>query len=305
MSELRPDVTMSLYPDESGSRGKSDDKDNRREDVAQASQAVLAALLEKRFGESFDVSLAGDHARALAEIAGHAVHRKWSDRPVAPELVRLIAACALSAPSKSDLQQASIIHVQDKSQASRIAALVPQFSWFPDAPVLMVFCGDGARTREIFRRAGQVFPNEHLDQFFNAVVDGTLVMQNFMRAASAVGLVYCPISVVRDRAIELDRILGLPSHVFPIAALCLGYPSQSGRVLPRLGLDATFHVDQYHVDNLGASLGAYDQRRTQSALSAKVTVTPTAWTQDKLKQYLQPQRADWGEYIRSKGFHLS
>lgn len=265
----------------------------------------LEVLLRKRFGESFDVPVSTEHAQALADIASHAVHRTWSDRPVGSAMVRLLAACALSAPSKSDLQQASIIHVQDDSQRALIAALVPQFTWFPNAPELLVFCGDGARIREIFKRVDQPFPNEHLDQFFNAVVDGTLVMQNFMRAASAVGLVYCPISVVRDRAAELDRILGLPSHVFPIAALCLGYPAQPGRVLPRLGLDATLHVDRYDANNLHATLDRYDQRRIQSALSANAPGTPTAWTQDKLKQYAMLQRSDWGEYIRSKGFDLS
>jgi nitroreductase/FMN reductase [NAD(P)H] len=302
---MQPDAGMTDHVGLSDKQRNPGISEKQQDDVIKDAQASLAAVLEKRFGGSFDVSVAGEHALALAEMAGHAVHRKWSDRAVDPELVRLVIACALSAPSKSDLQQASIIHIQDKSQKARIADLVPQFTWFPHAPELMVFCGDGARTREIFRRAGQIFPNEHLDQFFNAVVDGTLVMQNFMRAASAVGLVYCPISVVRDRAVELDRILGLPSHVFPIAALCLGYPSQPGRVLPRLGLEATFHVDQYGVEKMGASLDAYDQRRIQSALSANVTGTPTAWTQDKLKQYAQPQRTDWGEYIRSKGFNLS
>lgn len=270
------------------------------------SPSQLESALSKRFGESFDVSsLSVEQAQALSEIAGHAVHRKWSDRPIDPGLMRLLVACALSAPSKSDLQQASIIQVRDASQKNRIAGLVPQFTWFPSAPELLVFCGDGLRTREIFSKAEQPFPNEHLDQFFNAVVDGTLVMQNFMRAASAVGLVYCPISVVRDRAWELDRILGLPNHVFPIAALCLGYPSHPGRILPRLGLEATFHVDHYDTSHLPASLDAYDQRRIQSALSANVPGTPTAWTEDKLKQYTRPQRADWGEYIRSKGFILS
>lgn len=268
-------------------------------------QSLLVDTLKKRFGESFDATVTDEQAAALLEMAGHAVHRKWSHQPVDPELLRLVAACALSAPSKSDLQQASIIHIQDKSQRSRIAELVPQFGWFADAPALMVFCGDGWRLREIFKRAGQAFPNEHLDQFFNAVVDGALVMQNFMRAASAVGLVYCPISVVRDRALELDRILDLPRHVFPIAALCLGYPSHPGRILPRLGLDATFHVDRYSDQHVGVCLDAYDLRRNQSALNANVPGTPTAWTQDKLKQYAQPQRADWGEYIRSKGFDLS
>lgn len=270
-----------------------------------AAQYELDSMLKKRFGEAFDVSVVADHAAALTQIAGHGVHRKWSDRPVDHALVRLLAGCALSAPSKSDLQQASIIHVQDKEQKLKIADLVPQFTWFPDAPELMVFCGDGSRVREIFRRAGQEFPNEHLDQFFNAVVDGTLVMENFMRAASAVGLVYCPISVVRDRAPELDRILGLPSHVFPIAALCLGYPFQDGRVLPRLSLEATFHVDRYQADNPRRLLDEYDDRRIQSALTANAPGKPSAWTQDKLKQYSSTQRADWGEYIRSKGFDLS
>src|SRR6187551_911203 len=80
--------------------------------------------LSRRFGETFepDENLAG--LDALARLAGRRVHRRYTDRPVDPALLRLLCACALSAPSKSDLQQADIVIVNKTDQAA-IAGLIP------------------------------------------------------------------------------------------------------------------------------------------------------------------------------------
>src|SRR4051812_19114052 len=77
------------------------------EDRASGSPAArLADILAERFGAQLavDPNLAG--LDELGRIAGHRVHRRFLDRAVEPGLIRLLCACALSAPSKSDLQQA-------------------------------------------------------------------------------------------------------------------------------------------------------------------------------------------------------
>ncbi|MEX2033885.1 MAG: nitroreductase family protein, partial [Xanthobacteraceae bacterium] len=76
---------------------------------ASNSAQTITAALQARFGETFKVddSLAG--LDELARIAGRRVHRRYTERAVEPDLLRLICACALSAPSKSDLQQADIV----------------------------------------------------------------------------------------------------------------------------------------------------------------------------------------------------
>ena len=56
---------------------------------------------------------------------------------------------------------------------------------------------------------GRPFANEHLDAFFNPVVDAALVLASFLRAAEAVGLGCCPISVIRDHARDSQRVVGI------------------------------------------------------------------------------------------------
>ena len=68
------------------------------------SKAIKAALL-KRFGAEFEIAPELTGLDELEKIAGHRSHRRFLPRPIAPDLLRLLCACALAAPSKSDLQQ--------------------------------------------------------------------------------------------------------------------------------------------------------------------------------------------------------
>ena len=261
----------------------------------------IEQALRARFGEDIPVPPDLPGLDELERIASHATHRRWADRPVDPAWVRLLIACALSAPSKSDLQQADIVEVRDPARKQALAELVPQLPWFVSAPLVLVFCGNGRRFRRLFERAGEPFTNEHLDAFFNPAVDAALAMMNFMRAASAAGLVHCPISVLRDRPDEVARILELPRHVFPVAGLCVGHPVESRSPVPRLPLAATVHVDRFDDSGSDALIDAYDTRRLE-AEARFGRGDPKPWSQAKVKQYAEPQRARWGDFVRGQGF---
>ena len=166
----------------------------------------------------------------LARIAEHRSHRKYTGRAVEPALLRLLLACALSAPSKSDLQQADIVHVADRAKVRDVTALIPDMPWIAEAPVLLVFCGNNRRIRQIGEWRGKPFANDHLDHFMNAAVDAGIVMTTFIRAAEAVGLGTCPISGIRNKPREVSELLSLPDWVFPVAGLTLGYPAEAGRI---------------------------------------------------------------------------
>ena len=160
---------------------------------------AITAALQHRFGEQIpvDENLAG--LDELARIAGRKVHRRYLDKAVDPALLRLLCACALSAPSKSDLQQADIV-ILDKPEQSIIADLIPDLPLIRTAPAFLVFLASGRRLPEIAKMRGKPFPNDHLDQFFNAAVDAGIVLATFLAAADAVGLGTCPISVIRDHS---------------------------------------------------------------------------------------------------------
>jgi nitroreductase len=273
--------------------------------------ASIQESLAERFGERLQVDPGLAGLDELARIAGHRVHRDFLDRPVEPALLRLLCACALSAPSKSDLQQADIMMVRDPEQRRAVIALMPDMPWLEDAPVLLVFLANGGRTPQLTRLRGKPFPNDHFDLLFNAVVDSAIVLTTFMRAAAAVGLGCCPLSAIRDHADQVSVLLGLPERVIPVAGLCAGWPAAAGHVTPRLGLETTLHQDRYRQGDLARQIDAYDRRRAarqpyrrQRAVERWGEAEFYGWSEDKARQYAEPLRDDFAAFLRAKGFHL-
>ena len=278
---------------------------------SQQDLAGIAQALTERFGEIFTLDETLPGLRELASIAGHSSHRKFASRAVTPGLLRLLFACALSAPSKSDLQQADIIHVADRDKVKAIADLIPDMPWINNAPVVLVFCGNNRRIRQIGEWRGKPFANDHLDHFMNAAVDAGIVLMNFIRAAEAVGMGCCPVSAVRNHPHDVSALLGLPEWVFPVAGLCAGYPAETGRISARLPLGVTVHTDRFDETGLREKIDAYDQRRQtlqpyrrQRHAELHGQNASYGWSEDKARQYSVPERENFGAFIQNKGFSL-
>lgn len=265
--------------------------------------------LTRRFGESLTVDENVAGLDELDRLAGRRVHRRYTDKAVDAELLRLLCACALSAPSKSDLQQADIVIVNTPGQ-NTIADLIPDQPFIRTAPAFLVFLANGRRLPEISRMRGKPFPNDHLDQFFNAAVDTGIVLASFIRAADAVGLGTCPISVIRDHSAKVSQMLRLPQRVIPVAGMCVGWPSERSHISARLGLASTLHEGKYDEGDLAQRIDEYDHRR--AAIHPYKPRDPArwgdvpfyGWSEDKARQYGVPQRADFGAFVREKGFKL-
>ncbi|HZP76461.1 MAG TPA: nitroreductase family protein [Pseudolabrys sp.] len=271
----------------------------------------IEAALEQRFGEKLHVDPALAGLNEIARIAGHGTHRAYLDKPINEELLRLLCACALSAPSKSDLQQTDILILRDKAKRETVAGLIPDMPWIAAAPAFLVFLANGRRLTEISRLRGKPFANDHLDAFFNAAVDAGIVLSSFIRAAESVGLRCCPISVIRDHVTAVSKLLELPPRVVPVAGLCVGWPQGDVGIVPRLPLALTLHEDRFDDRDLASQLDAYDKRRAglrpyraqrQPERFGKAALY--GWSEDKARQYADPQRADFGAYVRAQGFKL-
>ena len=177
-------------------------------------------------------------------------------------------------------------------------------------PALLVFLGNNRRQRQVHAWRGHAFANDHLDAFFNATVDAAIALEAFVVAAEAAGLGCCPISVIRDHAPRISELLALPEKVIPYAGLCVGWPSTRGRISARLPLAMTVHVDRFRADDFAAQLAAYDARRTALQPYAAQRDPQTwgeaahyGWSEDKARQYGQPQRTGFGAYVRARGFN--
>lgn len=274
-------------------------------------EARIEAAVAERYGTRLDVDPALPGLEALARMMEHRSHRKYTAEPVDAALLRLLFACALSAPSKSDLQQADIVHVADRDKVQAITDLIPEMPWIAKAPVLLVFCGNNRRIRQIGGWRGKPFVNNHLDHFMNAAVDAGIVMTSFLHAAEAAGLGCCPISGIRNHPEDISRLLELPDGVFAVAGMTVGHPAEPGRITPRLPLDVTVHVDRFEESQVRENIDAYDQRRHamqpyRKQRHARLYEDSAfyGWSEDKARHYSVPERADFGAFIRSKGFSL-
>ncbi len=274
---------------------------------------TLADLIEARFGLATEVGRDLPAVGELAGALGHRTHRRFTDESVDDATVELILACGFSAPSKSDLQQASVVVLRDAAQRRRMAELIPSMPWIGTAPVFMVFCGDSRRIRRVSKMRDLEFANDHLDAFLNAASDTAMVLQNTIRAAEALGLGCCPISVVRNHIDAVGEILELPDWVFPLAGLCIGHPIQPGWVSLRLPPAVTVHVDRYDDSNLEAEIDAYDRRRDgrfsipaekQRDRESLGEAPFYGWSEDKARQVRHLERERLAAFLEGRKFSL-
>jgi nitroreductase len=273
-------------------------------------QLALDTLLEKRFGASHLAST-GDLGPEIARILGRRTIRRYGARPVDPQLIEVLIAAALSASSKSDFQQASIIKVNDPAKRQAIGSFFPSMPWIGTSPGFLVFCGDPRRLEQICERSDHPTPQRDIEAFLNASVDAALALQTFILAAEAVGLGCCPISVIRNRVRAVAKILSLPRGVFPVSGLCFGYPSDQSHVSMRLPLSITVHADAYDDSSAASDIAAYDMRRERTNPTSREKQRNPAkfgyaesygWSEDKARQAAEPEGQEFNDYLRETWF---
>jgi nitroreductase/FMN reductase [NAD(P)H] len=110
----------------------------------------------------------------------------------------------------------------------------------------------------------------------------------------------------------VSHILGLPSYVFPVAGMTLGWPAGPGAISARLPLAVTVHRDRFDETGIRERVEAYDRRRAGLQPYPRQRHARTyglsedyGWSEDKARQYARSERADFGAFVRGKGFDLS
>jgi nitroreductase/FMN reductase [NAD(P)H] len=277
---------------------------------------TIAELVRARFGLETEAGAGWEADGGSATLAGllnRRSSRRYTDEPVPDELLEVLLACAQSAPTKSNLQQYSIVVVSDPDQRRALAALCPDTGQLETCALFLVFCADLRRNRWIGGFRGRPNDNDNMDSFLNATVDAALVMQCFITAAESVGLGTACISEVRNRIGELSDVLGLPDGVFPISGLTAGWPAADGFINQRIPPSVAVHRDRYDDDALEAEIEAYDARRhdifpiapdKQRRVEEYGVAEYCPWSENAARQLSFPERPGFRDYLKGRGFAL-
>ncbi|HEY4173378.1 MAG TPA: nitroreductase family protein [Rhodopila sp.] len=269
------------------------------------------ALLGARFGIDRPGTEVPD---AIAPLIDRRVTRRYTEQDVPDSLLDALLAAAQSAPAKSDLQQFSVVVMRDRPRIKRIADWIGTMDWIATAPVFLVWCGDMRRGQRLCELHNMPHANNNMDTFLNTAVDCTLAMGAFIAAAEAVGLGTCPISYVRSHIERVSPLLGLPSGVYPVAGLSVGWPQFRRPVSMRLPPSVVVHRERYDDTALETEIAAYDQRRTTrdpvaaAGLKNNDVYPPrdgVGWSENVARQLSVPERFGFSTYLKTKGFDLA
>ncbi len=276
--------------------------------------ATTRELVTARYGRDIGVGDDTEAEGVVAALLSRRSIRLYEDRPVDPGLLDVLLASAQSAPTKSNLQQYSIVVVQEKETREKLAPFVPRTKILKDVPGLLVFCADMRRGQRVTGFAGKAHANNNMDTFANATIDAALALGFFVAAAEGAGLGTAPLSSLRDFMYQVAEVLELPDGVYPIAGVMFGWPSATGYVNQRLPQSAVVHRERYDDSNLEADIAQYDETRhsafpipddKQSKQDFYGIAEKYRWSEHISRQLGVPERAEFRAFLKSHGFDLA
>ncbi len=239
--------------------------------------------------------------------------RSFKPEPVSEALINLVLGVAQSAPSKSDLQQYSIIVVEDPAKRKEIARWSSIPDWAGKAPHLFIFCADIRRQQAISHFRDKKHRNNTLDHYTNAVTDTSLALGFAISAAEATGLGCCPLSVVRNHIEEATALFELPDGVFPLAGLALGMRDERDPRTLRLPPNVVVHRDRYEDTGLKAEIDRYDDRRhARKPIPRNKQIEPDrhgtsdryTWSENAARRLSVTEREEFLSFLKGHGFNL-
>lgn len=137
--------------------------------------------------------------------------RKYSDQPVADDLVEDFLKAAMAAPSAGNFQPWQFVVIREKSTLEQITTFHSYAAMLKSAQVGILLCAD-----PILQKDSGYW-----------VQDCAAATQNILIAieASGLGAVWLGIYPCQDRIEASRRLLGIPDSIIPFSLVSIGYPA--------------------------------------------------------------------------------
>lgn len=223
-------------------------------------------------------------------IGNHRSIRKFTEKQIDIELLKLLITKAQYASTSSFLQPYSVIRVNNKENRKKLSLLSGDQKYIESCSEFLVFCADLKRLTSVSAMHDTDVKTGYTEPFILSTVDASLFAQNVMLGAESLGLGGVFIGGIRNNPEEVCKLLEIPSEVYPVFGMCLGYPNQDPDTKPRLPVDIILKEEKYTEDDLDL-LNSYDTvvkeyyiKRTRG----KIDHTWTEQVSDRMDGELRP-----------------
>jgi nitroreductase len=232
--------------------------------------------------------------------------RSFTDAPVPEPLIEAILNAAFRAPTSSNIQSYSVIIVRDQAIKDQLAPVTGNQIHVRKAPVFLAFCADLTRIEQAMANNAHTIADNNLEIGLVSSIDAALVGMSVYLAAESMGLKGVMIGAVRNDAVAIARILGLPPRVYCVFGMCLGWPQEVPPQKPRMDYARMVHYEQYGrlQDDRSAAqaLADYDAALAQHYTAIGKPTTADSWSHDMDKKFHPQLRDKLRAQLRELGF---
>ncbi len=183
----------------------------------------------------------------IQSLMNHRSVRKFEDRPIERDILDIILAAGSRAATGGNLQLYTMLVIDDKKRLAALDdALEASFISRSNCPLAMLALVDQHRVRRWLQlHSDRAVCSHRPYNFFMAIWDALIALQNIVVAAESLGLGTCYLG----GGVELDimKLFDAPRYVFPAGLVCMGYPRTIPDLSMRLPMDAVVHRNRYRM----------------------------------------------------------
>ena len=234
--------------------------------------------LEKRYGK-IELPKQGPWNEAINLLLSHKSVRSYKPDLLPDGTLETLLAAAQSAATSSNLQLWSLVAITDPDKKRELAKVAGNQKHIEQCPLFLVWLADLSRNQRMGEEEGvemEVMP--FVETFLVAAIDAALAAQNAVIAAESLQLSTVYIGAMRNNPEKVAELLQLPSEVFGVFGLCVGYASSDikAEVKPRLPQAAIAFNEVYGNPNEQKLRINYDHEMTK--FSERNEMSADTWT---------------------------
>jgi len=255
--------------------------------------------------------------KVIKLLKSHRSIRKFLNKKIEEEKIKVIIESAQSASTSSYLQLYTIIGIEDKSILKEISkiknmeiqnqpesAQTENQDYIVSCALFLVFCADLYRLKFISDLKNYKIKIGNLDSLISSTLDVAIAAQNAMITAESLGLGGVYVGSIRNNPQKICELLHIPQYVFPVLGMSLGYPDQEIEKKPRLPINVIFKNEKYDITGDIGKIELYDSVVKKYYSNRVGNKKSISWSEQIDRKLSKERRPHLKKFLVSKGFYF-